>query len=242
MNPRLARLLTRLYPRAWRSRYGAEFELLLLNGRGDLRTVTNVFWSALQERVSPTPGLRHGRSQFESWCRQAPWAMFGLAPLFLLAGAYLVAGFYLWSGWRIFLPSADTPFGGHAAGPINSLQNIYFQTGKFYYFCSPLLVGWAMGFIAIRQRVKVLWPVIGLVLIAWMGSTARIAASRTTVRSGLGHISMHFPLPSSTPDLYDNLLHSLVILSLTVLPYLLWQLASRHRADRMGSNAFFRNH
>jgi len=54
MNPALARLLTRLYPRAWRERYGAEFEALLQTGRGDLRTSANVVWWALGERISPT--------------------------------------------------------------------------------------------------------------------------------------------------------------------------------------------
>jgi hypothetical protein len=57
MNPRLAHLLIYLYPRPWRERYGAEFEVLLQTGPGDLRTMANVVWSALRERVSPTPGL-----------------------------------------------------------------------------------------------------------------------------------------------------------------------------------------
>jgi hypothetical protein len=34
MNPALARLLTRLYPRPWRERYGAEFEAFLQTGPG----------------------------------------------------------------------------------------------------------------------------------------------------------------------------------------------------------------
>ena len=34
MNPRLAHLLIRLYPRRWRERYGPEFEALLQTGRG----------------------------------------------------------------------------------------------------------------------------------------------------------------------------------------------------------------
>ncbi len=34
MNPALARLLTRLYPRRWRDRYGAEFESFLQTGQG----------------------------------------------------------------------------------------------------------------------------------------------------------------------------------------------------------------
>lgn len=38
MNRVVAHLLTRLYPRDWRERYGEEFEAFLQNGRGDLRT------------------------------------------------------------------------------------------------------------------------------------------------------------------------------------------------------------
>jgi hypothetical protein len=156
--------------------------------------------------------------------------MFGLAPLLLLAGAYFVACFYLWSGWEIFLPGADTPFGSRPTGPIYGLENIYFQAGKYYYFCAPLFVGWGIGLVAIRHRVKAFWPTIGLVLIAWMGGAAQIHASRTAVPGGFGHISMGFGLGASAQGIYDSLLHSLVILSLTVLPYLIWQLTCRRRA------------
>jgi hypothetical protein len=60
MNPVLAHLLIRLYPRPWRERYGAEFEGLLLDGEGglcnSLREGANVVWSAVCERISPTQG------------------------------------------------------------------------------------------------------------------------------------------------------------------------------------------
>jgi hypothetical protein len=56
VNHRLARLLTRLYPRAWRKRYAEEFEQLLRNERGGMRTSANVVCSALYERVFPTQG------------------------------------------------------------------------------------------------------------------------------------------------------------------------------------------
>jgi hypothetical protein len=56
MNPRLARLLTRLYPRAWRERYGEEFEEFLRTGDGGLRTSANVIWSSLYEHIIPTRG------------------------------------------------------------------------------------------------------------------------------------------------------------------------------------------
>jgi hypothetical protein len=56
MNPALARLLTRLYPRPWRDRYGEEFETFLQTGQGGLRTSANVVWSALYEHIVPTQG------------------------------------------------------------------------------------------------------------------------------------------------------------------------------------------
>jgi hypothetical protein len=56
MNPRLARLITRLYPRAWRQRYGEEFEAMLELGPGDLRTFADSIASAIREHIFPTQG------------------------------------------------------------------------------------------------------------------------------------------------------------------------------------------
>lgn len=53
MNRKVAHFVTRLYPRAWRERYGEEFESLLLTERASIRTVMNVAWSALREHASP---------------------------------------------------------------------------------------------------------------------------------------------------------------------------------------------
>jgi hypothetical protein len=49
-------MLTRLYPPAWRERYGEEFEAMLAMGPGDLGTVADSVWSALRENVIPTRG------------------------------------------------------------------------------------------------------------------------------------------------------------------------------------------
>jgi hypothetical protein len=56
MGPRSARLLTRLYPRAWRERYGAEFERLLESEPGGVHAWANIVCSAFCERVFPTQG------------------------------------------------------------------------------------------------------------------------------------------------------------------------------------------
>ncbi|HMH06573.1 MAG TPA: permease prefix domain 1-containing protein [Terriglobales bacterium] len=157
--------------------------------------------------------------QFQSWCVRAPWAMFGLAPLFLLTGAYVVACSILWSGWKFFLPGANTPF-----VPLDGFAILYFGVGRLLYYFAPILIGWGIGLIAARQRFKVIWPVVGLVLIASIGGTAQVHASRPAVPGGVGHISMDLALGSSVQDISYSLIHALAILSLTVLPYLIWRL------------------
>jgi hypothetical protein len=53
----LARLLTRLYPQAWRERYGAEFEdFLLADSDSPWAACANIVWSACKEHVFPIRG------------------------------------------------------------------------------------------------------------------------------------------------------------------------------------------
>jgi hypothetical protein len=189
--------------RAGRSRADAESAALLrLGGMDDL------FKAMIEQR------------QFQSWCARAPWAMFALAPTFLLAGAYFVACLILWSGWKTFLPGTDTPF-----IRLDGFEIFYFGVGRLIYFGAPILVGWGIGLIAARQRVKAVWPTVGFVLTAWTGCTARVHASRPVVPGGVGHVSMGFSLGRSVEG---SLLYALVILSLTVLPYLIWRLQKAH--------------
>ncbi|MGB8480842.1 MAG: hypothetical protein WCE63_18720 [Acidobacteriaceae bacterium] len=161
--------------------------------------------------------------QFQSWCVRAPWAMFGLAPALLLAAAWAVALFILWSGWNIFLPGAVTPFGkGHFR--LFDLANIYFQFGKAIYLGAPILVGWGIGLVAIRQRLKAIWPVVGLVLIALLGGTGQVHTHPPVAPGELAHVSMGFTLDPIVQGIPYGLLHSLILLSMTAVPYLIWRL------------------
>src|SRR5579863_708604 len=93
MNPRLACLLVRLYPHAWRKRYGAEFAALLESGSGGLGTAANVIWSALRERIFPTVGgnMNQPANSFGGMVRKpsafVPMTM-SLTALAVLGGAY----------------------------------------------------------------------------------------------------------------------------------------------------------
>jgi hypothetical protein len=223
MNPRLARLLTRMYPPAWRERYGAEFEALLETERGWLGTPFEVAWSALKERIEPTRGVKRPQAfaahPVGSWWKPTPAALFCLAPMPMLAGAYAIACLILWAGWQFFLKGYVSPFGVRT----NGLANLYFQAGKYYYCAAPVLVGWWFEVIAVRLRVKAAWLTIGLFLVAWMGAAARIEANRGTVPSEFGHISMSFHFCSLMPNPYAGVSHAAMILLLAASPYVLWR-------------------
>jgi hypothetical protein len=158
--------------------------------------------------------------QFQAWSTRAPWAIFGLAPILLLSAAWFVALFILWSGWQMFLPEAETPFGGLHYGFVN----IYFQLGRMIYFFAPFVIGWAIGLLAIRQRLKAVWPSIGLVLLAYFAGTAHVHANRKEVLNGVFHIRMGFGFGPSGQSISQGLVHILVILSVTLLPYVVWRL------------------
>jgi len=92
MNPALAHLLTRLYPRAWRERYGTEFEALLQTGRGDLRTSANVVWSALGEHISPIRSSKMDQSAHSFGAIMKRPSAF-LPPAMSLAALAIVLGY-----------------------------------------------------------------------------------------------------------------------------------------------------
>jgi hypothetical protein len=194
--------LTAEEERAGRSRADAESAALVrLGGVDDLSK------AMIQQR------------QFQSWSARAPWAIFGLAPLIALAAAYFAACFILWSGWKIFLPETSTPF-----VQIDGFAIFYFGVGRMIYFGAPLLIGWGIGLIAARQRLKLIWPSVGLILIALIGSVARVHASRPLSPGKVGKISMLFTVEPSPQGLSNSLTHALVFLILAVLPYLIWRL------------------
>ena len=155
----------------------------------------------------------------QAWSVRAPWAAFGLAPIVLMAAAYFIALCILWSGWKLLLPGTDSPF-----VRVDGFSMFYFGLGRFIYYGAPILIGWGIVIIAARQRLRVLWPTVGLLLIAWIGGTARVRASRIGAAGGIEHVSMHFSL---APSMY-----AAVILSLTALPFLIFRLLASFQPGR----------
>ena len=141
--------------------------------------------------------------------------------LLLLAvyGAYIIALFLLWFG-RFFCRGRTRRSGA----PVHGLENLYFQAARFLYFGAPVLVAWVVGVAAARQRVKAVWLSAGLVVIALLAASSQVHAGRTEVPRGLGHISMGIAFGTSVASVRGELLYAFVILTLGVLPYLLWRL------------------
>jgi hypothetical protein len=169
---------------------------------------------------------RQFQSPFRSFCVRAPWAAFGLAPVLLLAAGYLVACSILASGWSIFLSGSETPF-----VKVSGIAEVYFGIGRMLYLASPVLIGWAITLVAARQQLKLLWPTIGLLLIACIGAGAQVHASRsTTVSSGIPlgatHVVLSLNAANASKVLAISPWHAATILTLTVLPYLVWKLRS----------------
>ena len=156
------------------------------NGTAGFGTPFEVAWSALAERIHPTQKVAKNSGSpcvpvGPRW-GSAPSAVFCLAPVPLLAGAYTIACLVLWAGWRMFLPGIEFAF--WCENP---------------WICKPLFPGRQVLLLGcprpcrlvasksslIRLRVKAFWLTIGLLLVAWTGSTARIDANRATAHGAL---------------------------------------------------------
>jgi TRAP-type C4-dicarboxylate transport system permease small subunit len=142
-------------------------------------------------------------------------------PIAVLAAAYAAAMLILWTGWQWFLPNADTPFGNQTTG----LANGYFQVGRALYYTAPLFIGWGISVLAARQRISPWWPASGLVLIAWLGATARVSVHRPS--GAIGQVGMTL----ATQNLLSSLLSALVIFSVIAVPWVAWRVAGAFLAS-----------
>jgi hypothetical protein len=158
----------------------------------------------LAQSMIEQPSLR-------SLTARAPWAALGVFPLTLLLTAYHVAVFILWSGWQMFLPQSDTPF-----LRVHGFAVLYFAAGRLLYFGAPLFVGWALAFLAARQRLSAIWPVTGIALVALLGGAMQVHAWR--VSGGAPQVAMNLAWQPA------HLAGVLLYFSLGFFPWLAWRI------------------
>jgi hypothetical protein len=163
--------------------------------------------------------------QFQSWCVRVPWAAFGVAPMIVLGAAWLIALLILWTGWNMFLPGSSIPF-----VRVDGLPALYFGVGRSIFLSAPLFLGWAIGVVAARQRLRVEWPLVGLLLLALIGGTAQVHTSAQAVAGAARHVSLGFTLAPIVQGNPYGLLHMLMLLAAMMLPYLIWRVRTAYFA------------
>lgn len=203
-------------------------------GRSSFEAETTAFarLGGMDELANAMIAKPEFQSPLHAFCVRAPWAAFGLAPLALLLTAYILASVILATGWAIFLPQSDTPF-----VPVHGFAIIYFGIGRMLYFWAPVLIGWAVAYIAASQRLKAIWPAVGLVLIACIGAAAQVhASSSTTVSAGLpigpSQVTLALNSANASKLIAISPWRAATLLALTLLPWLLWRIRTTFTAAR----------
>ncbi len=155
------------------------------------------------------------RREFQAWGRKAPVAAYLIAPTVALAGITVltVVGVVL---------TVKQVQAGAGAGSLPAWLH-EFATGMMFFSHAilPVLLAWALGAMAIRNRSAALWPAFGIVALAALGSLFHPIVTLPTATTH-GEVAI-------SPD---GISAFVVLLAVAALPYaalLLWR-AARERS------------
>jgi hypothetical protein len=81
--------------------------------------------------------------------------------------------------------------------------------GRLIYYGAPVFVGWGLGVIAARQRMKAVWPVAGIVLVCVAGAMAQVRVGAVG-SVGLGIVPF-------------SVTYLAWLMVVAALPYLVWR-------------------
>jgi hypothetical protein len=156
------------------------------------------------------------RREFQTWGRKAPFTAYLIAP----AVAWLAVTALTVVGVVMTVKQAHGAAGGGALpGWLSE-----FATGMMFFSHAilPVLLAWALGVAAFRNRSALLWPACGIVALAALGSTFHPIL---TLPSAATHGEV-----AISPD---GIAAFAVLLGLAALPYaalLLWRATRERRA------------
>jgi hypothetical protein len=167
--------------------------------------------------VDALAGAMIARREVLAWSRKAPVATYVIAPAFALsAGAALaMAGVVVTATSLRAAGGGDLPAWSQAM----AADATAFSNGVL-----AILVGWALGLMATRQRSAPLWPVLGIALLALLGAAIQLDV---TLPSAAGHGEIAFA-HDTWSDVLGRTTHNLL---LTLAPYAVLRL---WRANRSG--------
>lgn len=156
-----------------------------------------------------------GRPEFRSWAARTPWAalvIFVIVPPLALTMIFTMTVisvvFFVQAHRPLPMAQPDLP------GWFATLSAMMF---RFESLVLPVLLGWGVAALAIRQRILSLWPAIGLAVIAVFGAASQLSVTFPTTAGTHGEISFGMYIHSA--EIY-RLLLNLVLVS---APYLAWR-------------------
>ncbi len=169
------------------------------------------------------------RKEFRSWSHRAPWAVFFIAPL----AALVVVNF---ASLAVFLVIIEFFGSGIAHVPMfvpGWFRGVFTAITEFDLFLLPLMLGWAISSIAVHQRMKPLWPVLGLIVIAAFCGLQTYDIQWSPAPNALiwlNNFGVSWPfVPHGSRITVATTCRVLLNLGLTVTLYSLWRSRRLHR-------------
>ena len=162
--------------------------------------------------VEALAGAMISRREFRALSSKAPVATYMVAPSAALAlcTALAMAGVVLTS--MLLRGAARTP-SDLPAWSKSLVDGVVFFANNMV----PVLLGWALGATAIRQRSSLFWPVLGLVLLAVVGAAVQVGV---TLPSATGHGEIEFSSSFGSLPRWVGYAGRLALnLTLTLTPY-----------------------
>lgn len=165
------------------------------------------------------------RKEFLSWSHRAPWAVYFLGPLAACVGINIVS---------LLLLMVIVEFFGSGSARVPMFvpgwfHRFYTAITEFDLFLLPLLLGWAISSLAVRQRMKTLWPIVGLVVVAVFCGLQTYDIQWSPAPNGLNGFGVSWPfLPHGSHITVATSFRVLLNLGLTVTLFTLWRSRRSH--------------
>jgi hypothetical protein len=103
---------------------------------------------------------------------------------------------------------------------------------NFNLFLLPLLFGWGISFLAVRQRIKTLWPIVGVAVVAVFCGLQTYHIQWSSVPNGLNGFGFSYAFLPGQPFTVAMGFRVLLNLGLTVTLFMLWNSWRRHHERR----------
>jgi len=156
-----------------------------------------------------------GRPEFRSWAAREPWAAL---VIFVIVPPLTLTLFFAMTVISVVLfvqSHRASPFAQpDLPGWFGLLSATMF---RFESLVLPVLLGWGIAIVAIRQRLPSFWPIIGLAVIAVFGAASQLSITLPTAPAAHGEISFGMYLHGA--EIYRLFLNLILITA----PYLVWR-------------------